>query len=288
MKEEKVEVDETFSMRFEDPIPAKRIKQEPVEERKAFVEVATQTETLENDVEVLKFSLVLKSEIQNLKQRVDSGFKEADERMARIQETIEKSDGLNSKQAVLVKPKVTSEVDKSQPQPFISNSFHKKRRRVVSDVLKKLNVRFSDPVWKPCFKKLLEICIIYSSDIPRDDPGTPEILAKVAKVAKDHAEQVIKLEKASHSQTILVEDCFDESEIASGSGLGDKPGEKTKRIRRCGECKGCQRKDCGKCSSCQYRQEQDRLEFVGGHRLDKPEPLCIWRICKLVDPLGKN
>ena len=40
MKEEKVEVDETFSIKFEDPIPAKRIKQEPkepLEERKAVV-----------------------------------------------------------------------------------------------------------------------------------------------------------------------------------------------------------------------------------------------------------
>ena len=107
MKKEEVEVDETFSIRFEDPIPTKRIKREPVEERKAFVEVATQTETLETDVEVLK------AEIQNLKQRVDSGFKEADERMARIQETIEKSDGLNSQQAV------TSKVNKSQPGPIV-------------------------------------------------------------------------------------------------------------------------------------------------------------------------
>ena len=127
VKNEEVKIDEGFSMRFEDQIPAKRIKEEPVEERKAFVEIATQTEALETDVEVLK------AVIQNLIQRVDSGFKEADERMARIQinlfgiqETIEKSDGLNSKQAVLVKPKVTSEVEKSQPQPFISNSFHKK------------------------------------------------------------------------------------------------------------------------------------------------------------------
>ena len=118
VKKEMVKIDEGFSMRFEDQIPAKRIKQEPVEERKAFMEVATQTETLETDVEVLK------AEIQNLKQRVDSGFKEADERMARIQETIEKSDGLNSKQAVLVKPKVTSEVDKSQSKPM-RNSFHR-------------------------------------------------------------------------------------------------------------------------------------------------------------------
>ena len=129
VKNEEVKIDEGFSMRFEDQIPAKPvkrmyfdwvteksaisrvdcIKQEPVEERKAFVEVATQTETLETDVEVLK------AMIQNLIQRVDSGFKEADERMARIQETIEKSDGLNSQQAV------TSKVNKSQPGPIVVN-----------------------------------------------------------------------------------------------------------------------------------------------------------------------
>ena len=131
VKNEEVKIDEGFSMRFEDQIPAKPaklytkmyfdwvteksaisrvdcIKQEPVE-RKAFVEVATQTETLETDVEVLK------AMIQNLIQRVDSGFKEADERMARIQETIEKSDGLNSQQAV------TSKVNKSQPGPIVVN-----------------------------------------------------------------------------------------------------------------------------------------------------------------------
>ena len=126
-KEEEVEVDETLSIRFEDPIPAKRIKREPVEGRKASMEVATQTEALETDVEVLK------AEIQNLKQRVDSGFKEADERMARIQEAIEKSNGLNSQQAVLVKPKVTSEVDKSQSKPM-RNSFHK--RFILQDLPK--------------------------------------------------------------------------------------------------------------------------------------------------------
>ena len=132
VKNEEVKIDEGFSMRFEDQIPAKPaklytkmyfdwvteksaisrvdcIKQEPVEERKAFVEVATQTETLETDVEVLK------AMIQNLIQRVDSGFKEADERMARIQETIEKSNGLNSQQAV------TSKVNKSQPGPIVVN-----------------------------------------------------------------------------------------------------------------------------------------------------------------------
>ena len=133
MKEEneKVQVDETFSIKFEDPIPTKRIKQEPLEERKAFAEVATQTEKFETDVEVLKSEIQnlkqrvdsgfkeanerMTSEIKNLQQRVDSGFKEVIERMARNQETIEKSDGLNPQQTGLVKSKVNSEVDKNQP-----------------------------------------------------------------------------------------------------------------------------------------------------------------------------
>ena len=151
MKEEneKVQVDETFSIKFEDPIPTKRIKQECLEDRKAFIEVGTQTETFETDVEVLKSEIQnlkqrvdsgfkeanerMTSEIKNLQQRVDSGFKEVIERMARNQETIEKSDGLNSKQAVLVKPKVTSEVDKSQSKPM-RNSFHK--RFILQDLPK--------------------------------------------------------------------------------------------------------------------------------------------------------
>ena len=154
MKEEEVEVDETFSIRFEDPIPVKRIKQEPVEERKdivikamrkAFAEVATQTETFETDVEVLKSEIQnlkqrvdsgfkeanerMTSEIKNLQQRVDSGFREVIERMARNQETIEKSDGLNPQQTGLVKSKVNSEVDKNQPDSNV------KKPRKVKHVL---------------------------------------------------------------------------------------------------------------------------------------------------------
>ena len=198
-KEEEVEVDETLSIRFEDPIPAKRIKREPVEGRKASMEVATQTEALETDVEVLK------AEIQNLKQRVDSGFKEADERMARIQETIEKSDGLNSQQAVLVKSKVTSKVDKSQPEPNnakktkssqnrsgtgnygIYGNYFKFRdslRGAAHHALEELKVRPGDSMYKPCFKKLFEICKIY---FKKNGFGTKEVLAEVA---KDHAKQV--------------------------------------------------------------------------------------------------
>ena len=72
-----------------------------------------------------------------------------------------------------------------------------KLRGAVYDALEDLNVRPQDALFKPCFKKLFEICKIYSSDIPKNGPGTKKILAKVA---KDHAEQVIKLAKALNSQ----------------------------------------------------------------------------------------
>ena len=75
--------------------------------------------------------------------------------------------------------------------------FRQKLRGAVYDALEDLNVKQGHSLFKPCFKKLFEIVKIYSSDIPRTGPGAKKILAKVA---KDHAEQVIKLEKALHSQ----------------------------------------------------------------------------------------
>merc|ERR1712029_320373 len=150
-------------------------------------------------------------------------------------ETASTCHGLNSQQTVLVKPKVTSKVDKSQVKPIAvlrrtprknshsqntshaSNTgkhlnalerrltapknpeeiFRQKLRGAVYDALEDLNVKQGHSLFKPCFKKLFEIVKIYSSDIPRTGPGAKKILAKVAKY---HAEQVIKLEKALHSQ----------------------------------------------------------------------------------------
>merc|ERR1712029_1315928 len=154
-------------------------------------------------------------------------------------ETASTCHGLNSQQTVLVKPKVTSKVDKSQVKPIAvlrrtprknsqsQNSsshasktgkdlkhwnalerrltapknpeeiFRQKLRGAVYDALEVLNVKQGHSLFKPCFKKLFEIVKIYSSDIPRTGPGAKKILAKVAKY---HAEQVIKLEKALHSQ----------------------------------------------------------------------------------------
>ena len=81
--EEKAKV---VDAKFELPIPsgpanAKRIKQdqEPLEERKSFVEAAIQTENVETD---------LKAENLKLKQTLDSWVKESDERMTSIQATI--------------------------------------------------------------------------------------------------------------------------------------------------------------------------------------------------------
>ena len=97
MKEEKVAVDETFTIKFEDAvqvvpaIPAIRIKQEPtdfeaVNERKVFANATTQTETLETRTD-------LNIEIESLKQRLAFSIiervelKRLNEELARKEET---------------------------------------------------------------------------------------------------------------------------------------------------------------------------------------------------------
>ena len=215
MKEEneKVQVDETFSIKFEDPIPTKRIKQEPLEERKAFAEVATQTEKFETDVEVLKSEIQnlkqrvdsgfkeanerMTSEIKNLQQRVDSGFKEVIERMARNQETIEKSDGLNSQQTVLVKSKVNSEVDKNQPD---SNDVLKPEleewKRKVQGQLEDLNDDSEAGMLKTLTKLQYEI-LLENGDVKGD-------ISLVA-FAKTVVSQILTFLRRSHKKAILEE-----------------------------------------------------------------------------------
>ena len=70
-------------------------------------------------------------------------------------------------------------------------------RGAVYDALQDLNIGQKDPLFKPCFRKLFQICEIYSNDIPRNGPGATKILAKLA---KDHAGQVIKTAKDLHLQ----------------------------------------------------------------------------------------
>ena len=64
--------------------------------------------------------------------------------------------------------------------------FRQKLRGAVYDALEDLNVKQGHSLFKPCFKKLFEICKIY---FKKNGFGTKEVLAEVA---KDHAKQVIK------------------------------------------------------------------------------------------------
>ena len=77
------------------------------------------------------------------------------------------------------------------------------------------------------------------------------------------------------------EDDNDEDMVIEDFSIGSKT-HKTQNIRcrRCGECKGCQRKNCGKCLAC-----QDMPKFGGPGLMKKA---CIWRICTKVHPLERG
>ena len=213
MKEEplpqKVELDE-ISMRFEE-MPAKRIKQEPLEERKAFAEVATQTETFETDVEVLK------NEIQNLKQRVDSGFKEASERRAWILEIIQRSDDLNSQQTVNKLSPENNDLDSGKDEPDKSSPNENENKKVK---------KMKQPKKFRC-RKCPEF---FSTSEGLDDhvKNHVRITCEVCSMTFSSQDSLRIHMKSTHrfyKQGETVKDYFDESEIASGSGLGDKSGE---------------------------------------------------------------
>ena len=241
---EKVQVDETFSIKFEDPIPTKRIKQECLEDRKAFIEVGTQTETFETDVEVLKSEIQnlkqrvdsgfkeanerMTSEIKNLQQRVDSGFKEVIERMARNQETIEKSDGLNSQQTVLVKSKVTSEVDKSKP---ISNDVLKSEleelKRKFQGQLEDLNEADDDSEARMLntLTKLHYEILIENGDVKGD-------ISLVA-FAKTVVSQILTFLRSSHKKNKATSSLLEMMNefVVNSTFLGKREGSKDVRIR---------------------------------------------------------
>ena len=247
MKEdnEKVQVDETFSIKFEDPIPTKRIKQECLEDRKAFIEVGTQTETFETDVEVLKSEIQnlkqrvdsgfreanerMTSEIKNLQQRVDSGFKEVIERMARNQETIEKSDGLNSQQTVLVKSKVTSEVDKSKPfSNDVLKSELEELKRKFQGQLEDLNEADDDSearMLKTLTKLQYEI-LLENGDVKGD-------ISLVA-FAKTVVSQILTFLRSSHKKnkaTSSLLEMMNEYFLVDSITVGKRKGSKDVRIR---------------------------------------------------------
>ena len=61
------------------------------------------------------------------------------------------------------------------------------------DALSDLGVTERDPLFKPCFKKLFDICTVYSKDMPKNTPSTKQWLGVVA---KQNATTVINLERA--------------------------------------------------------------------------------------------
>ena len=315
MKEEKVEVDETFSIKFEDPIPAKRIKQEPqepLEERKAVVEVATQTENFETELEGLK------AEILNLKERVNSGFEELGQSLANIQKTIEKSDGVQIVRIVRESPNVNALKQEGSPGSLNTSHCHPgdkespgkcanaedddldqtiegfDEREIASETANEAGqiVKDGDD----------EYILTDSSTLSNTGLSDWSDLSTLSPKSGADTEDVELNQEGDSDEGLITtdgtrhEERFDESEIASKSGsiMGDgTPGGKSKRVhgvygakstatktRRCGECIGCQRKNCGKCPSC-----QDMPKF-GGRGLKKQA--CIWRICRWVHPGGKT
>ena len=73
--------------------------------------------------------------------------------------------------------------------------FRQKLRGAVYDALEDLKINEKDALFRPCFKKLFDICKVYAKDIPK----TISTKKYLAIVAKEHAERVISLEKALHN-----------------------------------------------------------------------------------------
>ena len=190
-----------------------------------------------------------------------------------LRAVLDKSVGLNSQQAVNRLSPENNNLDSGKDEPAKDR---KRRSRIISESGTNRCVTQAKE-GKEKFKHIIKKSVSAKENIRYSCSECPKTF-RSKKQLQNHFK--------NHTHC---EDDNDEDMVIEDFSIGSKV-HKTQNIRcrRCGECKGCQRKDCGKCSSCQYRQEQDRLEFVGGHRLDKPEPLCIWRICKLVDPVCKE
>ena len=71
--------------------------------------------------------------------------------------------------------------------------FRQKLRGAVYDALSDLKVTESDPLFKPCFKKLFEICNAFAKDMPKNTKSTKQWLGTVA---KNNAAMVINMEKS--------------------------------------------------------------------------------------------
>ena len=71
--------------------------------------------------------------------------------------------------------------------------FRKKLRGAVYDALVERKINENDPLFRPCFKKLFDICSVFAQNMPKDTNSTKKWLSMVA---NQNADSVINLEKA--------------------------------------------------------------------------------------------
>ena len=71
--------------------------------------------------------------------------------------------------------------------------FRKKLRGAVYDALVERKINENDPLFRPCFKKLFDICSVFAQNMPKDTNSTKKWLSVVA---NQNADSVINLEKA--------------------------------------------------------------------------------------------
>ena len=76
---------------------------------------------------------------------------------------------------------------------FFCLFFRKKLRGAVYDALVERKINENDPLFRPCFKKLFDICSVFAQNMPKDTNSTKKWLSVVA---NQNADSVINLEKA--------------------------------------------------------------------------------------------
>merc|ERR1712183_399086 len=95
--------------------------------------------------------------------------------------------------------KVESQIRQQQPAKVMAERedphaiFRKKLRGAVYDALVERKINENDPLFRPCFKKLFDICSVFAQNMPKDTNSTKKWLSVVA---NQNADSVINLEKA--------------------------------------------------------------------------------------------
>ncbi len=73
--------------------------------------------------------------------------------------------------------------------------FRKKVRVAVYEALNTNDVMEGMPLFKPCFKRLFEIVMIFAQDMPNNQPGF-STKSWLAKIAMQNVDTIVSIEKA--------------------------------------------------------------------------------------------